>query len=329
MSYDLALLNDKGDSPYAEPVDAPVLHTAFPELIDNTAREQYRRCPQLFFRSTIQKLIARRRSPDLHFGGAFAAGLEALRKAYYEKGMPQEEALHFALYTAIRFYGDYEPPVDKQTNKNFNSLFRGLVDYVDRYPLATDHIQPYRYKRSGKSAIEFTFAVPIPDTEHPVTGNPILYGGRFDMIGVFGDAIFGLDDKTTSQLGPRWDQQWKMSSQFTGYCWAAQTYGIPLAGFIIRGQSFLKDRCEFTEAIIYRSQWEIDRWLEQITREVKDMIFNWEERQFDYAIGGACAEFGGCQFVPLCSSRSPSSWIASEYTNHSWNPLHKDPLGDK
>src|SRR5688500_11955437 len=106
-------LADNGDSPYLDPAEkhAPVfLMKDFPEIIDNTARDQFFLCPQKFLRASIHKIAPRYTSEHLHFGGAFATGLEIMRKRYYDDGESQKHALDHGIISAIEFYGDYIPP---------------------------------------------------------------------------------------------------------------------------------------------------------------------------------------------------------------------------
>lgn len=324
-NFTLDTLAIGGENPYAAPTlpkESVILHSEFPEVLDNTAREQFFSCPQKFFRSTIQKLAPAHQSVHLHFGGAYAAGLEAMRKAFYTEGKLQEEALAIGIEAAVVFFGDYQ--VEEGSSKNAGSLVGALISYIDEYPLASDPIKPA--KIDGLThAVEFTFATPIPDCFHPVTGNPILYAGRFDMLAEFQGTLFVEDDKTTGQLGATWPKQWRLNSQFTGYCWAAQQYGFPVAGAIIRGQSILKKGFGHAQVIIYRPQWMIDRWLVQLQADIARMIECWKASQFDYAIGGACSHYGGCEFLSLCEKENPTPWIQTDFVNRHWDPLAKDP----
>ena len=152
------------------------------------------------------------------------------------------------------------------------------------------------------------------------------------MFAEYQNAPFIEDDKTTSRLGPSWSKQWTLNSQITGYCWASSVVGMPVVGAIIRGQSILANHFENAEVIIYRPKWQINRWLNQLVHDVQRMISQWEmwqeykdERQFDFALGSACSAYGGCEFLRLCSSPEPSSWIKSDFKNKHWNPLQKDP----
>lgn len=298
-----------------------ILHTDFPEVIDNTARTSFT-CPQQFRRQVIQKLAPKGRATDLHFGGAFALGLETLRRAFYEQGKSQIEAFSEAVHAATLYFGDFEPPAKHV--KTYDRLIFALFDYLTSYPLATDIIQPIEMS-PGRRAIEFTFAIPIPGTKHPQTGNPILYAGRFDMIGAYQGARWGLDDKTTSQLGARWNKSWNLASQLTGYAWAAAESGLPLVGMIMRGQSILTHGSEFAQAIEYRPKWQIERWLKQLQKDVARIIQAWEQDDYDYNLGPMCTLYSGCPFKQLCLSNNPQIWIETEYENHYWNPLNKNP----
>jgi hypothetical protein len=43
---------------------------------------------------------------------------------------------------------------------------------------------------------------------------------------------------------------------------------------------------------------------------------------WDYALHkGACAAFGGCPYVPLCSSEHPEKWVALNYIERKWDPM--------
>ena len=226
---------------------------------------------------------------------------------------------------ATIFFGDREPP--EKSNKTYGALCGALISYCEEYPLDTDAVKPVLY--GGTAAVEFTFAVPIPDCFHPVTNDPLLYGGRFDFLGEFQDQLYVVDDKTTSQLGQSWSKQWELNSQFTGYVYGAQQMGLDVAGAIIRGQSILKSGFGHAQVIIYRPQWQIDRWLNSLKEDVWNMISDWKSGQYKFALGSACSNYGGCEFLHLCTKQDPLPWVQSHYVTHVWNPLHKNPEEDK
>ena len=200
-----------------------------------------------------------------------------------------------------------------------------LEFYFDNYPLShTEGALPIKFP-SGALAIEFSFAEPL-DIMHPVTGDPILYTGRADMIADFCGGIYCVDEKTTSSLGASWGKQWEMRPQFTGYQWAANRAGINVQGTLVRGVSILKTKYDHLQHITYRSPYEVERWLEYVHRSIAKAITMWKEGYWDYAMGGACAEYGGCSMVSVCKSNDPESWLPMYFERRVWDPLARKEL---
>jgi len=308
------------------PLEVP-LKWHFPEVIDNTARSAFRKCEQYTVYQTFNKIKPATPSIHLHAGAAFARGLEMTRRAFYEDKLDAETALAKGLEALIIFYGDFNAPEDSV--KSCERMAQGLISYFNQYPLATDYIKPYYMQHSDAYGIEFSFAIPIEDNGvpllHPETGNPILYAGKFDMLAEKEGVLFVEDEKTTSQLGNSWLKQWDLDSQFTGYCWGAKSYGLPVAGAIIRGVSFLKASNGHAEAVIFRPQWQIDRWHKELVRDVKRMLEIYKTREYSMALDKSiCGNYGGCSFEMLCTSPNPEQWIPINFVENTWNPLHKE-----
>jgi hypothetical protein len=196
-----------------------------------------------------------------------------------------------------------------------------LEFYFQTWKLDTDAATP-TIMPSGKRAIEFSFAQPLP-VLHPVTGNPLIYAGRSDMICDFAQGTFIEDDKTATQLGATWGKQWELRSQFTGYCWASQMAGLPVNGVLVRGVSILKTKYDSAQAITYRSQWEIDRWLDQTIRDLGRMAQAWREGYWGWNLGDACSSYGGCPFNQICKSNDPKSWLPMYFERRRWDPLER------
>jgi hypothetical protein len=207
-------------------------------------------------------------------------------------------------------------------------MLGALEFYFEQYPLESDPFQPHEWS-PGQRAIEFTFAVPLP-FDHPVTGEPLIYTGRSDMIAEMGGALYIEDDKTASQLGASWSSQWDMRSQFTGYSWAARQSGLEIAGILIRGVSILKTKYDTQQAITYRPQWMIDRWLGQVLRDLTRMESMWEEDYFDYNLDESCNGYSGCLFRRVCLSQEPDVWLRADYQRRKWDPLaHTETVLDE
>lgn len=289
----------------------------FPLAIDSTMLGTFRSCPIKMYRSYIEHWKPGTESVHLVAGGAFAQGIEEARRAFYEQNLDAADAVAIGLEALIRKYGDFECPPDSA--KSLERTAGALEFYFSSYPLGTDGANPITFG-DGRRGIEFSFAQPLP-INHPVTGDPLLYTGRADMIAEFAGGVYVFDEKTTSSLGASWSKQWEMRSQFTGYSWAAREAGIPAAGTIIRGVSILKTKFDTQQAITYRSDYEIDRWLEQSCRDIERMIEAWKSDQWDYNLDHTCAEYGGCGFVQPCKSPDPRAWLEMYFVPRVWDPL--------
>jgi len=300
-------------------MSSPVM---FPHTFDSTMLGAFRSCPQKMYRTYVQHWKPKSESVHLVAGGAFAKGIEVARKSFYEKGMSQDDAIATGLHALLVAYGDFETPPDSA--KSATRMAGALEFYFENYPLEGASATPIKFK-DGKLAIEFSFAEPL-DILHPVTGDPILYTGRADMIAEFCGGIFSVDEKTTSSLGASWGKQWEMRSQFTGYQWAAQRAGLNVQGTLVRGVSILKTKYDHLQHVTYRSQHEVDRWYDQVHRDIARAIAMWKEGYWDFSLDHACAEYGGCSMVNVCKSSTPEEWLPMYFEQRVWDPLARKEL---
>lgn len=295
----------------------------FPHLIDSSIRGELIVCHKKGEYSAIRHLAGKTPSIHLHAGGAFASALEATRRAYYERSESIDESLRQGLQALLKFYGPIQLPPARSGDKSCDNVVRAFDSYFQRYPLDKDLLKPLILP-NGQAMVEFSFAIPM-ELNHPQTGNPILYGGRADMIARYNDTLFVTDEKTATQLGETWASQFDLDSQFTGYTKAAQVYGYPVAGTCVRGVGLLKTKITHAETFVYRSQWEIDRWWEQLHYDVEEFITSWKRNRFSMALHkSVCAAYGGCEFRMLCKSPQPEEWIPLHFRKRVWNPLEKD-----
>jgi len=301
----------------------------FPLIWDNTMRGTLVECPRKLQRSFIEGWAPAQPNVHLHAGGAFAAAIETTRRSFWSDGLSPEVSLGLGAQRLIEYYGTFEPD-DRYKNKRFDRMLEALAVYFQTYKLGSDYLIPFQ--TAGNYCIEFTFAIPIdPSLKHPVTGDEILVAGRFDMLGIhrFQNVLFCVDEKTASQLGAQWANQWDFQGQFTTYCWAARQFGYPVAGAIIRGMGMYATEVKPVEVVTYRLPDRIERWRLQFVRDVKRAIRMWEEGYFDMAEDHACSSFGGCGFREVCFNTEPERRLQSNFTKRSWNPLEKDPQGWK
>lgn len=294
----------------------------FPHSVDSTIMSTFRSCPQKAFQQYVEHWKPKQTSVHLVAGGAFASGIEAARKAFYVQGLSPADAEGAGLAALITHYGDFIPP--EGSAKTLERMCGALEFYFFHYPLGADGANPITLQ-SGQRGIEFSFAEPL-DIRHPVTGDPILYTGRSDMLAERAGGIYVYDEKTTTSLGMQWANQWEMRSQFTGYEWAAGRQGIKTAGSIIRGVSILKTKYDTLEVATYRSKHEVERFESQLVRDVQRMVRAWEDGYWDYSLDGGCTEYGGCSLVKVCKSPDPESWLPVYFAQRVWDPLARKEL---
>lgn len=296
----------------------------FPEVIDSTMRGSFR-CLRRGFWNYIHEIVPDGENVHLHAGSCFARGLEVTRLSFFRDGKSYPEAILDGGEALLKAWGKFAPAEDEA--KQVDRVLGAFEFYHSVFPMPQDRLQPFITPKGP--AVEFNFVLPIPGTKHPTTGNPVLYAGRFDMLGRMkdSDVLFVVDEKTTSQLGPTWGNQWTLRAQFSGYVWGARQYGYAVAGATVRGVSILKTTYGNAEQIVYRPPWMIENWLEVLRRDVEEMIAAWREwketgklEPWVQDLDSLCSSYGGCGYMRLCDSPTPQNMIPIYYREHKWDP---------
>lgn len=293
----------------------------FPSVWNNSMYQAFLTCPRSFALGDLYSFRYPARNVNLVAGGAFASGLEAYRKAWFLDNLPSEECEAAGLAALIQAYP--EPEEFSHTGKSLPRMLDALEFYFSQFSISSDHLTPFFL--GDTPMIEANFIKPFPDIVHPTSGEPILFTGRADMIVSRGynsrPAIY--DDKTFSQLGPKWINQWAMAPQFSGYIWACRDYIPNLSQAIIRGICITKaGNLSHAEVPISRSDWEISLWLTQIQKDISRAISMWESGYWDYRLGVGCdGKYGECTYKIACSHPSPDSTLQTNFVRKVWNPI--------
>lgn len=297
----------------------------FPRVLDSTMISAFHDCFTKGYWEFMRNLRGKGVSVDLIAGGAFARGLEVVRKDFWGAGVPFNQALEHGMFEALAEYTKEignNPVPDGKEAKGPDRVVQAMDYYFEQWPIETDHIQP-KMDSSGQPMAEYTFSVPLPIL-HPTTGEPLIYAGRFDLVGLYNNQIVGVDEKSTSQLGDSWGAKWNLRGQFSGYVWAMRQFDLPAIGMIVRGVSFLKTKFGHAENLQMRSDWQIEAWYQQMLVTVERMLVAYRNGWFDQNFAEACAAYGGCPFQKLCNSANPEAWV-DHYTVKAWNPLARVP----
>lgn len=295
----------------------------FPHYIDNSMRKDLVKCQKsAHYRYELGLQSKQAKRVDLVAGKAFAAGIEAARKAYFGEGhyAPAQVGVN-ALFVS---YGSFVPP--KESNKTAERMAGALLAYLEKYPLESEKLVPFRLP-NGKLALEFYFEHPI-GIPHPDDGKELHYCGNFDMLAIDENAdLWVVDEKTTSSMGDKWANQWPLDSQLTGYVWGAQRLldqlGLPhkVKGAIVNGIAIKKYDYDCGRFSVYREPWEVERWYEQMTKDVRKWIAAYRFDDHDLNLDHSCAYYlNPCEFAPLCLSKNPERLYEGMYVVEFWNP---------
>lgn len=297
---------------------------SFPSIIDSTQTVCFRACEKKWEFEHLHHLASTQRSVDLHFGGAFARGMEEARKSFFALGRPHEASVADGINAALDFYGKFDETRHEvslaKKPKNQSTLMLALDGYFRTWPMGQDDLLPWQ----GDKGIEFTFAIPFPEVLHPDTKDPILYGGRFDMLGSYRTLPTVVDEKTASSFSENWASQWDLRNQFLGYIYGARQFGVPASQVLIRGIAIQKTDIKFLDAFKPVPEYMLVRWREELVETLRRMVAAYERKRFAYNLGDTCNSYGGCTFMELCKSKVPEEWFGN-FSRRYWSPLEKNP----
>lgn len=303
--------------------------TKLPVYIDSSMRSTYLACGRQFLYQYILDRSPDVRSIHLHAGGAFAKGCEVIRFARYKEGLSWPDSIEKGQIALFNEWSRAKDVDSSGTGKSLDNMIMLLEEYFEHYDMQNHcDILPYIEPSTGNPAVEYSFALPIPEVLHPETGDPFLYVGRYDMVGERRQRastqkmLYVTDEKTCQAIGPNWAKQWALRGQFTGYCWAAKQFGYPVVGACVRGIKITKTgNFGFAEHITTRPDWQIAIWYEQLVRDLKRLVRDFEEGYFDFNLDHSCASYSGCPFQVVCDSREPEKWLEASFTERTWNPV--------
>ena len=326
------------------------IQSFFPLTISSSLLESWNTCHTKGYRKYIQHLNSGRDSVHLIAGGAYAKGLEVMRKAFFIEGHSADYSQALGEEALIEAYGGFVPYLgdkDKKCLQNVINLYR---EYFNTFPLDSDAFTPVTLE-NGSKAVEFPFAIELP-FKHPDLDIPLHFVGRFDMLVEFQGKIFGLDDKTKSGYPSAKQKEadaayqylistgrgkgaeevnWATRGQFSGYSWAMKQLGIPLDGFIIR-EAWFQSGSSWLHRQVYtpRRAAQVEMWGDQLFRQVEQMIASYvrvrdgekTSKVFDMANDSAlCVKYGSvCPFMELCTGELSEQYLGDRFEQSIWLP---------
>lgn len=304
----------------------------FPHLIDNSIRKVLVKCQKAaHYRYELGLQAVDNKRVDLVAGKAFAKGCEVARRLFYLSSYSQDAAMREAVEALHASYGDFRCPAD--SNKTPDKVGGALMAYFEKYPMqrATGLI-PYTFP-DGKLGVEMYFEHDLL-IEHPDDDVLLKYCGNFDalMIDLDDGGLWVMDEKTSSQMGPKWVNQWPLDSQMTGYVWGAGRMLLDMGiteeikGAIIGGVAIKKYDCEVARFPTYRPDWMVERWYDQLLNDLAQWKLAYEGNSHNMNLDHSCAYYNNpCEFAPLCLSKQPEKIMhGGLYEVKFWNPKERD-----
>ena len=301
---------------------------SLPLVVDSTILSTFRACQEKAGLEYVEHLAPSGLSIDLHAGACIASGLEALYATTYGRGLDLAAGLGAAELAFTEAWGDYEIPEHRlsgprATAKTFDRCLEAIFSYGSHYHPPTDHVAPFP---DVERPWEFSFGIPLTQETtglafplHP-SGDPFIYAGRFDLLGLYLGLPCVRDDKTTSSMSATWHDSWTLRAQFMGYCWALRQLGITVEAVIVRGIVIQKTQIQHIEAEKRFPSHLIDRWLRMTLHDIRNLVAAAETGWWQPSFGTECTSYGGCSFRDICASPDPDRWKA-DFHHREWNPL--------
>lgn len=301
--------------------------------IDNFALTMYQSCPSKFDLRILQHWTSRRKSAALGFGGAFHAGLAA----WYRTGSRVE------MLKAVKDSWPDGMPVDDY--RGLQKCVEALMAYVKEYPAETFQV----IQGADGPLVEVAFTIDTGmylscfncgaklgvwngvDAICGHCGQPlekIEYGGIFDLLVEFSGAVYVVDHKTTSQMGPSYFDQFKPNNQITGYTWAGRLLtGMRVGGALINAIAVYKSSpTKFDRQISTRTDDEIAEWLVSLKRTCEN-IQESKRSGIWHMQTTNCTMYGKCEFHQVHSLSHPNqrrAILEQEYIKHEWDYEGRD-----
>ncbi len=291
--------------------------------INSSSLSLIQTCARKSFYLLHQGLKAKSGSPPLIFGSAIHKALEVFyNQPRGDRDIPPDFTDHASLlahgheaptkhflYDAVNAFIKEAEPLRMLPDTDKRSLSSGIWvlghyfrTYInDVYEIYSDEQGP---------VTERTFSVPLIEE----SGLKIELFGTIDLVlrnSVTGEALV-CDHKTTSMLGQEFFNRLRPNHQYTGYIFGGRhCLGLDTNNFLVNAIE-VKARPltarggppKFTRQITIRDEQDIAEFKDTVLWAVKSYL-TWQGQNV-WPLGevNACAMYGGCSFLDVCSAPS-------------------------
>lgn len=327
----------------------PDLPNEYLLVIDNSSMEKFTTCPRSAYHYMVMGREAHARNAALTFGGAIHAGLESLLLGQSEELQNHAILHHFAKNPA--------PPDEYRT---VDTALDVLRHYRQRatYP---DYAWAILSDSSGP-LVERAFELPIGvfDVDAPIrfmqdgawttvhaSRIHVAWSGRMDLLAICGEPMIPrvCDHKTTSISGDQVIQDFQLSSQTLGYCWAANEIwpehkirGVCInfihlkkpakgLGLLDSGPRGGPPALSFFRSYFEYDEWRLSWWKEQALIAIEDFIHKLTTSHFNAVSKWCFGKYGKCQYHDICTTSGydiqERLLLSDMFRDVTWNPVHE------
>ena len=176
------------------------METLFPnQLSVSRDLEIFPICNYKWFLQRCCRLYKYATNVDLEAGGEFAKAMEIVRNAYYKDGLSEEAAVELGGNNILTSYAEtYNRNTWKESVKSPEKMAEVLRSMFKENSMEDTTIVPFEMS-DGELSVEQEFSVELPIV-NPDTGKPIILKGLLDMLGMRGNTVFGVDEKTCKSV---------------------------------------------------------------------------------------------------------------------------------
>jgi hypothetical protein len=232
-------------------------------------------------------------------------------------------------------------PCSTSDHRNSEMMEKVMAQYEVRYK--GDGLREQLVYSDGAPLIERPFKVPlmtvavnrrikIGNIDVYVRNIHVIYTGRVDSALVQNGQYFVMDDKTSSRGGQEFEENFRLSLQTRGYCWALQKLlGVPVAGLIlnaviVRVPTKTGKGTEYNRRTYFYNPDLIAEFEDNIKAHVSSFIQCLVNGFFPQVALSFKSPCPSCDYHENCAlpRHQRADDLASElYRDVTWNPMHE------
>lgn len=291
--------------------------------LDNTKRKEFETCPRKYYWHFEKNLISKIGSTKLRFGVTWHAMQEEYRRCIIE-GISKSESIRKSLLFAHKKW-------EKESEGlQFEPDFRSFEFCVKLFDAYLSHYEDLDFRLISSEQV---FAHPL----FSCAEDEIVFTGRIDCIGEFGDRPMIVDDKTTGWYPQSLMKQLERSPQLIGYAVAAEKLldkpiDSCLANIVYLNARTKKDgslgeiSTGFHRNIYLYSDYDKNEWKKAFLAVATRIIDCHDDFLLDinkfYQNMDSCFQYGECPYLCLCKQEVVNqSYLVNNFIVKKWDVL--------